>query len=56
MTCRLYQGKTIDFNVYSDIEETLNVYNYTYAGPQIYSYEPAMHRREQGREELMAKH
>ncbi len=38
----------MDPSVSSDTEETLNVYHYTYDGPQPYNYEPVMRPREQG--------
>ncbi len=44
----LNNRKTMDPSVSSDTEETLNVYNYTYDGPQPYNYEPVMRPREQG--------
>ncbi len=44
----LNNRKTMDPSVSSDTEETLNVYHYTYNGPQPYNYEPVMRPREQG--------
>ena len=46
----LNNSKTVDSGADSDLEETLNVYNYTYDGPQPYNYEP----RERLGDKLMA--
>ncbi len=38
----------MDRNDSSDAEEIVNVYSYSYDGPQLYNYEPAIWQREQG--------
>ncbi len=38
----------MDRNDSSDAEEIVNVYSYSYDGPQPYNYEPAIRQREQG--------